>query len=87
MNFLMSLVVLPRLDFSFLAEEIWGETTIGAVCRRLVGRRSPRSGDPDHCHHQLPSSPGIARNHGRRRQCFGLADSDGRQSRGIRRGW
>ena len=31
MNFLMSLVVLPRLDFSFLAEEAWGGTTIGAV--------------------------------------------------------
>jgi H+/gluconate symporter-like permease len=30
-NFLMSLVVLPRLDFSFLAEERWGHTTIGAV--------------------------------------------------------
>lgn len=30
-NFLMSLVVLPRLDFSFLAEEVWGRTTIGAV--------------------------------------------------------
>ena len=30
-NFLMSLVVLPRLDFSFLAEEAWGGTTIGAV--------------------------------------------------------
>lgn len=31
MNFLMSLVILPRLDFSFLAEEAWGGTTIGAV--------------------------------------------------------
>lgn len=31
MNFLMSLVVLPRLDFSFLAKEAWGGTTIGAV--------------------------------------------------------
>ena len=31
MNFLMSLVVLPRLDFSFLAKEVWGGTTIGAV--------------------------------------------------------
>lgn len=31
MNFLMSLVVLPRLDFSFLANEVWGGTTIGAV--------------------------------------------------------
>ena len=30
-NFLMSLVVLPRLDFSFLAKEVWGGTTIGAV--------------------------------------------------------
>ena len=30
-NFLMSLVILPRLDFSFLAEEVWGGTTIGAV--------------------------------------------------------
>jgi H+/gluconate symporter-like permease len=30
MNFLMSLVVLPRLDFSFLTDEMWG-TTIGAV--------------------------------------------------------
>ena len=30
-NFLMSLVVFPRLDFSFLAKEVWGGTTIGAV--------------------------------------------------------
>ena len=30
-NFLMSLVVFPRLDFSFLDEEMWGGTTIGAV--------------------------------------------------------
>jgi H+/gluconate symporter-like permease len=30
-NFLMSLIVFPRLDFSFLAKEVWGETTIGAV--------------------------------------------------------
>lgn len=30
-NFLMSLVILPRLDFSFLAKEVWGGTTIGAV--------------------------------------------------------
>jgi H+/gluconate symporter-like permease len=31
MNFLMSLVVLPRLDFSFLAGEAWGGITIGSV--------------------------------------------------------
>ncbi|WP_431323251.1 GntP family permease [Rhizobium sp. YTU87027] len=30
-NFLMALVVLPRMDFAFLAEEAWGRTTIGAV--------------------------------------------------------
>jgi H+/gluconate symporter-like permease len=30
-NFLMSLIVFPRHDFSFLETEVWGETTIGAV--------------------------------------------------------
>lgn len=30
-NFLMALVILPRLDFSFLQQEVWGGTTIGAV--------------------------------------------------------
>ena len=30
-NLLMSLIVLPRLDFSFLAEERWGATSISAV--------------------------------------------------------
>ena len=30
-NFLMSLVVLPRLDFSFLAEEAWGGITFRSV--------------------------------------------------------
>ena len=30
-NLSMSLIVLPRLDFSFLAEERWGGTTIAAV--------------------------------------------------------
>jgi H+/gluconate symporter-like permease len=30
-NFLMSLIVLPRVDFSFLARHEWGGTTIGAV--------------------------------------------------------
>jgi H+/gluconate symporter-like permease len=31
MNLLMSLVILPRLDFSFLAEERWGGTSLSAV--------------------------------------------------------
>ncbi|HEY2529378.1 MAG TPA: GntP family permease [Xanthobacteraceae bacterium] len=31
LNLLMSLIVLPRLDFSFLAEERFGSTSIGAV--------------------------------------------------------
>jgi H+/gluconate symporter-like permease len=30
-NFMMSLVILPRLDFSFLAEEQWGGTSLSAV--------------------------------------------------------
>ena len=30
-NFLMSLVVFPRMDFTFLSEPRWGNTTIGAV--------------------------------------------------------
>lgn len=30
-NLLMSLLVLPRLDFSFLAEERWGSTSLSAV--------------------------------------------------------
>jgi H+/gluconate symporter-like permease len=30
-NFVMSLLVLPQLDFSFLAEERWGETDLSAV--------------------------------------------------------
>ncbi len=30
-NLLMSLIVLPRLDFSFLGEERWGSTTLSAV--------------------------------------------------------
>src|SRR5438067_1218523 len=30
-NLLLSLVVLPRLDFSFLAEERWGATSLSAV--------------------------------------------------------
>jgi H+/gluconate symporter-like permease len=30
-NILMSLIVLPRLDFSFLAEERWGATTLSSV--------------------------------------------------------
>jgi H+/gluconate symporter-like permease len=30
-NFLVSLVILPRLDLSFLAKEVWGGTTIRAV--------------------------------------------------------
>jgi H+/gluconate symporter-like permease len=30
-NLLMSIVILPRLDFSFLAEESWGSTSLSAV--------------------------------------------------------
>ncbi|MDB5543225.1 MAG: yxjC [Hyphomicrobiales bacterium] len=30
-NFIMSLLILPRLDFSFLADEAWGATSLSAV--------------------------------------------------------
>jgi hypothetical protein len=30
-NFLMSLVILPRMDFAFLEDEMWGGTSIRAV--------------------------------------------------------
>src|SRR4029079_3417853 len=30
-NLVMSLLILPRLDFAFLAEERWGATSLGAV--------------------------------------------------------
>src|SRR5262249_62288306 len=35
-NLLMSLVLLPRLDFSFLAEERWGPTSLSAVAGVLA---------------------------------------------------
>ena len=44
-NLLMSLVILPRLDFSFLAEERWGRTSLPAVGRRLVCRGRACRGD------------------------------------------
>ena len=31
MNFMLSLVILPRMDFSFLKEEVWGGTSIRAL--------------------------------------------------------
>lgn len=34
LNFLMALVILPRLDFAFLAQEVWGRTTIAALAGR-----------------------------------------------------
>ena len=58
-NFLMSLVVLPRLDFSFLAKEVWGGTTIGAVAGVWSVRYCARGCDP-YCHHlQLRRFPAL----------------------------
>ena len=79
-NFLMSFLVLPRLDTAFLAEERWGATSLSAVAGVwavvvallaailtlvLVNRR------------RLASA---ARKRRRRRQCIGSARPDGRRA-------
>ena len=84
-NLLMSLVILPRLDFSFLAEPRWGATSLSAVAGVwsvavalatailvlvLVNRRTIAD---------------VAREHGCRSQRFGLAGVQRRQPRGLRR--
>ena len=83
-NFAMSLVVLPRLDFSFLAKEVWGGTTIGAVAG-IWSVILALGGMPDRRRRQLPALTGLAGNPGRRCQCLGLAATDGQQSRRLRR--
>jgi H+/gluconate symporter-like permease len=65
-NLLMSLFVLPRLDFSFLAEERWGATTLsavmGMVCGRGAGCRNSNARP-----HQWSAAARVARKHGCRR--------------------
>ena len=78
MNFLMSLVVLPRLDFSFLAKEVWGGTTIGAVAGIWSVVVALAAATLTVVIFNYRRLPGVARKHGCWRQFLGLADPDGR---------
>ena len=60
-NVLMSLVVLPRLDVSFLAEERLGRDVAVGRRRRLVGGRRAGGGDRRRRRRQLPAPAGAAR--------------------------
>ena len=84
-NFLMSLVVLPRLDFSFLENEVWGGTTIGAVAGVWSVLVALTAAIVTVIIINYRSFAGHARNCGRRRQCLRLAGADGRQPGGLRR--
>ena len=59
-NLLTSMVVLPRMDLAFLAEERWGIDLAVVRWRRLVGGGcvGSRGGDGDRC--QLVPPAGIA---------------------------
>src|SRR5262249_6328831 len=84
-NLLMSLVVLPRLDFSFPCRRTLGRTLdFWSGWRMVRGGRARRR----HCHrHTLqPWAPFFAATkHGCRRQCFHSAGSQCREPRRIRR--
>ena len=82
-NLLMSLLILPRLDFSFLAEERWGGTSLSAVAGvwAVAVALAAATATLDHC--QLSASACIAREHGCRRQRFGAARSKRCQSRRV----
>ena len=67
-NLAMSLFILPRLDFSFLAEERWGATTLSGVMGvwSVVVALAAAILTPDR--HQPKAFTVIARNHGCGRQ-------------------
>ena len=84
-NLIMSLVVLPRLDFSFLSEARWGATSLVGRRRRLVGRGGARDRHPraDRC--ESPAVTDVAREHGCRRQRFRPASVQRREPGRLRR--
>ena len=75
-NFLMSLVVFPRLDFAFLAKEVWGGTTLGAVAGLWSVALGACGWDSNRRHRQLPAPSRFARKPGCRCQLRGFADPD-----------
>ena len=83
---LPDVVVLPRMDFSFLAEERWGATSLSAVAGVWSVVVALAAGDPD-CDRAEFSPPALVpREHGRRRQRFRAAGVQRREPRRLRRG-
>ena len=85
-NFLMSLVVLPRLDFSFLDEEAWGGTTFRAVAGVWSVVLALAAGCLTVVIVNWRRLPDLRQIAGRRRQRVGPAAADGGEPRGLRRG-
>ena len=86
MNFFMSLVVFPRLDFSFLSEPQWGGTTIGAVSGLWSVVVALAAANLTVIARQLSTLAIPPRKSRRGCEFCGLADADDRQSRRLRRG-
>ncbi len=83
-NLLMSLFVLPRLDFSFLAEKHWGGHLDFGGGWRVVGCRRARGRDCDR-HTCQPEPPArTPQKHGCRRQCIRSAGTQRREPRRLR---
>ena len=72
-NLLMSFLILPRLDFSFLAEERWGSTSLAGVAGVWSVAVALATASAHTHHFQLAASHRSAGQHGCRRQCFGVA--------------
>ena len=72
-NLLMAMVVLPRLDVSFLAEERWGATSLSAVGGVWAVAVALAAAILTLIADQPAAPAGAAREHGCRRQCFRAA--------------
>ncbi len=84
-NLILSLVVLPRLDLSFLAKPEWGSISAVRRHRRVVGAHRPHPGDPDHAGAERAPLAQSARHHGRRRQRLRPAGDQRGEPRRLRR--
>jgi hypothetical protein len=84
-NLLMSLVILPRLDFSFLGGGELGRHLAVSRCRCLVGGGGTRDRNPSACPFQSSAVAGLAREHGCWRQRLRLAGVQRGEPGGIRR--
>ena len=84
-NFLMSLIVFPRLDFAFLANRSVGGNHDWRGGGSVVAAPGAWGRDPGHRHRQLQSFALFARKPGCRRQLCGFADPDDLQPCRFRR--